>query len=99
MGYTTAGIRVLAGLVLSTGENMAARRSGSRKVVSTKRRRVSRARTRRGKSGNGMETFSMHAFDKATASMVGTLMHERDTRPSFALTSPTEIAQLDPETV
>jgi hypothetical protein len=61
--------------------------------------RASRAVTKRTQSGNGMATFSMSAFDKATAPMVGTLMEERDARPSFALTKPTEVAQLDSETV
>jgi Zn-dependent metalloprotease len=61
--------------------------------------RGSGAATKRTQSGNGMATFSMSAFDKATAPMIGTLMKERDTRSSFALTKPTEVAQLDSETV
>jgi hypothetical protein len=61
--------------------------------------RASRAVTKRTQSGNGMATFSMSAFDKATAPMIGTLMKERDARPSFGLTKPTEVAQLDSETV
>lgn len=46
-----------------------------------------------------MQTFSMHAFDTKTAPLVDTLMQERDARPSFALTSGTELTKLDPETV
>jgi Zn-dependent metalloprotease len=46
-----------------------------------------------------METFSMHAFDKATAPMIDTLMQERNTNTSFALTKADDLPQLDPETV
>ena len=52
-----------------------------------------------GAVGNGMETFSMHAFDEATAPMVDALMKDRGDHPSFSLTEEKEIAQLDPETV
>jgi Zn-dependent metalloprotease len=49
--------------------------------------------------GNGMETFSMHAFDKATAPMIDKLMQERSTNKSFAFTEAGKVADLDPETV
>jgi hypothetical protein len=63
------------------------------------RNRTAREAIKRTQSGNGMETFSMHAFDKATAPMIDTLMQERDTHASFALTEPNDLAQLDPETI
>ena len=41
----------------------------------------------------------MHAFDKATAPMIDTLIQERNTSRSFALTEASDLPQLDPETV
>lgn len=73
----------------------AARKAGS----AAKTSRTARAATRRTLSGNGMETFSMHAFDKAAAPMIDTLMQERNTNTSFALTKADDLPQLDPETV
>jgi Zn-dependent metalloprotease len=64
-----------------------------------KSNRASRGGARQKASGNGMETFSMHALDEATKPMVETLRQERNARPSFALTSPQDIAKLDPETL
>jgi hypothetical protein len=79
---------------------MVARKPATSKASSVaKRPRASGATASRSKLGNGMKTFSMHAFDKATAPMISTLMEERDARPSFALTNATGLAQLDPETV
>jgi Zn-dependent metalloprotease len=75
-------------------------RKPTRKVGSAgNKRRTAKSAIKRTQSGNGMVTFSMHAFDKATAPMIDTLMHERETRASFALTKPNDLAQLDPETV
>ena len=79
---------------------MVMRRPATRKEGSAvKRPPASGAVSRRSKSGNGMETFSMHAFDKATAPMIEMLMHERVAQSSFSLTNEKELAQLDPETV
>lgn len=45
---------------------------------------------------NGLKSFSMHAFDKATAPMVAKLQKEEQTHPSFGLVRG---AGADPETV
>ena len=75
------------------------RKPSRKKASAAKGRRTARSSRSLGKAGNGMSTFSMHAFDKATAPMVGSLMEERAKNASFALTGPTDVAKLDPETV
>ena len=76
-----------------------AKKAASKARSATKKNRIARTPTKRTLSGNGMETFSMHAFDKATAPMIDTLMQERNTNTSFALTRADELPKLDPETV
>src|SRR5690349_1282060 len=76
--------------------HMVARKPATGKESSVaKRPRASGATASRSKLGNGMKTFSMHAFDKATVPMISKLSEERDAHPSFALTNATELAQLD----
>jgi Zn-dependent metalloprotease len=69
-------------------------RAGSRPSPASRR-----GPSRGGTVGNGMRTFSISAFDKATAPMVGALMEERSTHPSFALTNVGDVAKVDPETI
>lgn len=46
---------------------------------------------------NGLKSFSMHAYDKATAPMVAKLQQEQQTQPAFGLVRSAH--KLDPETV
>ena len=51
------------------------------------------------KTGNGLLNFSMHAFDQSDASTLAQLTQERAEFSAFSLEGPTNVAQLDPETV
>ncbi|MEO8592112.1 MAG: M4 family metallopeptidase [Candidatus Solibacter sp.] len=58
-----------------------------------------KASPRAGHSANGMKTFSLHAFDKAAASMLDDLRDERAAHPAFAMGGAAGVTQLDAETV
>src|SRR5512140_3079065 len=54
---------------------------------------------RASKSANGLKTFSMHAFDEASAPALQSLRDERTAHPAFAMGGAAGGTQLDPETV
>jgi Zn-dependent metalloprotease len=91
--------QLLQGSVVRKPGKKATKKATKKAGSAAKTSRSARTPTRRTSSGNGMETFSMHAFDKATAPMIDTLMEERNTNTSFALTNPDDLPKLDPETV
>ena len=71
----------------------------ARKSTPKKARSPKAAAGRAAAEGNGLNSFSMHASDAASAPMIAAVRKEEAARRSFALTTGPEAAAVDPETV